>query len=540
MAYFSLHAYDADVWVRQFKGLNQADESLNPLPEYAAMAENVETPNGVLQPQAALNILPYEFEDRVETFATFYRRWYKGSGDHTWYVVCVDGKFYQKQKGTRDINNWQPIPLPTGITAFQSSAWSWVTYEITPEEATDTIDVLLLSNAKDGMIMIIPPDMPTTWGDLLTGEKTWNDLKEYTWAGVMQIAQEEGASDRWEIVTVDTGGKKFGVIERYAERIWGADIDGNPDMLMYSRPYDPTDWTAAGVNEQPEDGAGDILQPSWDGDKFYALKAFGDQLLAFKRNRVWRVLGTNPGEYNMREQFGGGTCYPQTVAIDTERLYVVETEGLSVYDGLAVHPFGREMTEVLWRNVNRAAMDQMCAAMFQRKYYLAYPEGDSTVNNAVLVYNLDEGTFLYYKDMKIESLLPTNDTLFATSSSLPGKLMEIPYDSWLYGEAREEKVKWISPWMDFGYKRIQKGGFDLYFTPEVQNTAVTIKFTIETEKKAKSKSYTIQPTDKEHRNKRLHFGGTGRRFRLIIETEAQTAPWRLIGGLQMIVETDPD
>jgi hypothetical protein len=93
-----------------------------------------------------------------------------------------------------------------------------------------------------------------------------------------------------------------------------------------------------------------------------------------------------------------------------------------------------------------------------------------------------------------------------------------------------------------------KGGFDLYFTPEVQDEAVTLTISIQTEKKTKTKHYTVNPlterereAEKEHRYKRLHFGGSGRRFRLIIETEAGvTAPWRLIGGIQMIVETDSD
>jgi hypothetical protein len=102
--------------------------------------------------------------------------------------------------------------------------------------------------------------------------------------------------------------------------------------------------------------------------------------------------------------------------------------------------------------------------------------------------------------------------------------------------------------MDFGIKSLQKGGFELYMIPEVQNEAVELKISIQTEKKLKTKTYTIQPltddqreANKEHRGKRLHFGGTGRKFRIIIETDAGvTAPWRLIGGLQLIVETDPD
>jgi hypothetical protein len=102
--------------------------------------------------------------------------------------------------------------------------------------------------------------------------------------------------------------------------------------------------------------------------------------------------------------------------------------------------------------------------------------------------------------------------------------------------------------MDFGVKSIKKGGFELYMIPEVQDEAVTLKISIQTEKKLKTKTYTVQPltadqreANKEHRGKRLHFGGTGRKFRIIIETdEGVTAPWRLIGGLQLIVETDPD
>ena len=534
MAYYSLHAYDADVWIREFRGLNQADESLNSDPMYAAEVENIETPHGVLQPAAAMRMLDGQFDNRVETLAVFTRRWYTGSGSNDWYVACAGGKFYQRQKGTRA--GWMPIPLPAGTEAYHSSAWSWVTYEINPDVGDDTVDVMILSNDKDGMIMIVPPDKPTTWGDL-KNNKTWATVKGTapdlnTW--LMTV------SPQWQIITIDTHGKKMGVIERYADRIWGSAIADNPDMLMYSAPYDPTDWEENA--EIPEDGAGDILQPSWDGDKFYALKAFGDQLLAFKQNRIWRVMGTNPGEFNLREQFGGGTSCFEAIAVDAERVYMADGNGMSIYDGMTVQPYRREQVEKIWRTVNRNALYQIVGTIFKRRFYLAFPTGDSTVNNAMLVYDLNEQTILFYKDIYIENFLSSKDELFATSSNLPGKVLEMRYDSWQDGAANGKATKWMSAWMDFGYKRIQKGGFDLYFTPEVQNEEVTLHFTVETEKKAKSKTYTIKPMqNKEHRNKRLHFGGSGRRFRLIIETdEGVTAPWRLIGGIQMIVETDPD
>lgn len=536
MAYYSLHAYDADVWVRAFRGLNQADVLMNPNPDYAAEEYNVETPHGVLQPMAENTIMNGEFEDRVETIARFYRRWYDGTGSKNWLVCCAGGKFYYQQEGEN--TGWIPIPMPSGITAFESSVWSWVTYEQTSALTDHPIDMLVMSNAKDGMIFITPPDRPTILND--NANTTLNEL------GTTYATLEEWLSPRW-VVTPNTDlTVKFGVIERYAERIWGGAIPGDPDKLMYSAPYDPTDWDQ---NEDiPEDGAGEILQPTWDGDSFTSLKAFGDQLIAFKEHRVWRVYGTNPGEFVFNQQYGGGTPYFNTIAVDVEKVFMCEQDGVSVYDGMSVTPYARDQVEEIWRTVNKKAMDQSCGALFNKRYYLAFPTGDSTVNNAMLVFDQDEGTILFYKDVYIESLLGTPEGLYATSSSLPGKVLMINYDSWTHGKASGGKVKWVSPWMDFGYKRIVKGGFDFYFLPEVQDEAVTLNISIQTEKKTKSKEYTIQPltaeqveADKQAKFKRLHFGGTGRKFRIIIECpEGVTAPWRIIGGLHLVVETDPD
>ena len=538
MAQYRLNAYDADVWVDEFRGLSQADINLRPDMRFASDEKNVETPDGVLQPQAAIPTLDGEFESRVETLASFHRRWYTGTGSHDWYVCCVAGKFYQRQADDRI--SWQEIELPEGVAAFELSTWSWVTYEINPvddnNDPLDPVDVLLVSNATDGMYMIVPPDRPSTWGDW--EQHTWTYMKDMTWL--------DATSNAWHIIEVDAQGKKFGVIERYAERIWGADIADNPDMLMYSAPYDPTNWEAD--PDIPEDGAGDIMQPSWDGDKFYAIHRYGDHLLAYKKNRIWSIRGTNPGEFSIQEQFGGGTSYFNTIAVDNNRVYMESEHGLNIYDGMNTTPYLREYVEQIWNTVNKAALDQMCAVLFRNRYYVAIPVGDSMVNNAMLMYDLTRGTILYYSDVDVEAFLPTDKELFFTSSSLPGQIRMLRYDSWLEGAASGAATRWATPWVDFGYKRIQKGGFDLYLIPEVQTEAVTLKISVQTEKKLKTKNYTVKPlteeqreAQKEYRGKRLHFGGTGRKFRIIIETEeGVTAPWRLIGGLQMVVETDPD
>lgn len=545
MAQYSLHAYDADVNIGSFLGINQVYTEINGDLRYAAEEENLETPNGVLQPQAASKIMSggEAFANtKIETLASFHRRWYKGTGSKDWLVACAGGKLYGRQDGSAI--DWMEIQLPESIDAFESSVWSWVTYEQSYTTQDDppesiTVDVLLMSNQKDGMIMVTPPDRPRTWGDLKSTQ-TWESMEDDTWL--------EASSPAWVIAPVDTGDYKFGVIERYAERIWGGDVEDEPDLLVYSRPYKPTDWTAPGQDEQPEDGAGEVRQPTWDGDQFTALKAFGDQLIAFKKHRVWRISGTNPGEYVFKEQYGDGAPYKNTIARDVERIWLADADGLNHYDGMSVNDYARQQLDRLWRRVNRDALDEMCAALFKRRYYLSLPVDGSEVNNALIVFNQTDGTILFYKDVYIESLLAMTDRLYATSSSLPGKVLEIQYNSWLCGEASGAATRWVTPWTDFGYKRIVKGGFELYFTPEVQDDPVTLKISVQTEKKIKTKEYTINPLtesqrteNREHRYKRLRFSGNGRKFRVIIETEeGVTAPWRLIGGIQMVVETDPD
>ena len=601
MAYYKLNAYDADVWIPSFAGMNQAEEIASDL-RFASVAENVETLRGVLQPMAEPDILSYDtFEDKkIETLAQFHRRWYTGTGSKDWMVVAADGNIYVKQE---DNDTWIKLPYPmhllltidmadrsaleeegeeeeeiTNITAeidedafiaavsnisgtyafsyttawdtdpstygitvegtpingdkitveykniadhtdYQSNVWSCVTYEINPDGATNPVDVLLMSNAKDGMIMVVPPYTATV------------------------------SNANWRTDEVDTRASqydkrmKFGVIERYAERIWGGAMEDDPDTLVYSRPYDPTDWRPTVLeDEEPEDGAGDIQQPSWDGDSFTALKNFGNQLIAFKKHRVWRILGTDPGEYTFKEQFGGGTPYANTLAIDNERILMAERDGLSMYDGLAVAGFMRPYIEQFWKTVNPDAMDQMCAVLFKNRYYLAVPTNGSTVNNALIVYNAEENTFIHYTGMYIESLMATENKLYATSSTLPGKILIINYDSWDTKRASGKQTRWVTPWIDFGRKSIAKGGYEVYFSPEVKDYPVTFRFSIQTEKKIKYKTVVIQPTIEKAKQKKIRFGGVSRRFRLCIEVPqaANNAVWRLIGGIQMVVEIDPD
>lgn len=544
MANFNtINAYDADCRIPGFLGLNQYGDVMNADPRYAVEAENMDTQGGTLKPFAKPVQIEPGFEDNpIETLMRMYRRWTDGQQEII--VAAVGGRIAYKSNGKWF--NARRIDDRDSEFQCQSNVWSWVTYEInpsrpdysaeqmyaygdyctvgdlvyrckedieTPEEFTpehweltdgSSVDVLLISNAVDGMF-------------LLRGD-------------VMMVQAVETPA-------------KFGVIERYAERIWGSAIADEPDTLWYSRPYDPLDWRQAGPSELPENGAGPISQPSWDGDAFVALKAFGSQMIAFKRTRVWRVLGTDPGEYAFKEQYGGGTAYPNTIAVDAERIYMLTDRGVAYYDGNTVNPFQRQTCADVWHRLNISAMHQSSACLWHDKYYVAIPIDGSEVCNAVLIYNLVDGTWLLRTDLMVESWLGGENNLYFTSSTTPGYMWEYKEDAWLTGEASTAATKWVTPWNNLNYQDMRKGPFRIYLTPEVQTDPVDLTITLDTDNKRREKTVRIHPMleieqyyHKEHKPICVHIPGGGKRFRLTVSTPENSPVWRLRGGIMTVAD----
>lgn len=495
--YNSVGTYNATSVIPEFRGLMQYSDGINTDPRYAIEERNVETKGGVLQPAAACMLLTPTLEAPIETLARLYRRWYAGD-DKEILVAASGGKLYYMLPTAAA---WTELAMPEGVDAYASNVWSWVAYEINPEGSEASVDVLLLSNAEDGMVMVR--------GDNMT-------------------------------VSVVATPKKFGVIERYAERIWGGAITDDPDMLVYSAPFDPTDWEAN--IEHPEDGAGDLNQPSWDGDSFTALRSFGAQLIAFKQNRIWRILGTDPGEYVFKEQYGGGAPYARTIAVGTEQILMLDKRGVMVYDGVSAAPYQQEYCRDFWARMSKP--EAASAIYWHNRYYLSVAVDNSEINNAVIVYDPVDSTWTVREDVSVESWLGCDDDLYFTSSTTPGRIWKWQEDSWKTGSASAATAYWMTPWNDLGAKSVQETDFEIMFLAEVQSAPATLTFTLQTERKSKTKSFTVKPLTeydiakhRAYKQHSIHFAGMGRRFRLIIEGQGL---WRLISGITIASEIDAD
>lgn len=513
MAQYSMNAYDADVYIPEFKGLMQYGDQMNGDLRFSPDCMNVETPAGVLQPAGYFKGTLSGF---VEPFPTGYTatlmRFYDGTAMQ--YVLAANGKLLIGDFSEGTI--WTAVPYPQDVESYQSNKWSWEVYETIIDG--NPVNTLLFSNAKDGMFaMTITNHTP--------------------------------------VVTKVTGApKKFSHIERFAERIWGCGADDEPDTMYYSAVYSYSDWEQN--NTEPADGGGAIREPTWDLDNINSLVRFGDGLIAFTGNRAWKISGSDPTNFVIQEQFGNGTTWPESVSVYNERIFMFRHKvGIVSYDGAVVTPFVQTAAYDFLKNIN--GYTNVYGTVMNDKYYLAltYLMGTGIhqhQESKLLVYNFLDGSLLISDSPHVVCFCKDYGYAVTRDPGTSGLgIYQLTLDSWTDKNNPGYATKWMTPWVTLGRKDIQKGGFDLYFYPELAEdavTGVTFTFSIQTEKKTKTKSYTVQPltarqkeAGKKYKQKRLHFGGAGRRFRLTIQTAAGvTTPWRLIGGIHIIAEIDKD
>ena len=129
------------------KGVYQAAGDTNVGTDYAYRAENMRTQRGLLATSYGTSRAFPALGVPIETLTRFYRR--SRPDDPDVFVVGAGGAIYTYTMGTE---GW--VMRGEG---FSCNRWSCVTYEAQEDGAT--VDVLIMSNAHDGMIAIYGSDL---------------------------------------------------------------------------------------------------------------------------------------------------------------------------------------------------------------------------------------------------------------------------------------------------------------------------------------------------------------------------------------------
>ncbi|MBQ7886128.1 MAG: hypothetical protein IJ313_04450 [Clostridia bacterium] len=476
------------------KGVYQAAGEANVNPDYAYRAENMRTQRGLLATSCGTSRAFAALGAPIETLERFYRR--SRPDDPQVFVAGAGGAIYTYTMGTE---GW--IKRAEG---FVSDRWSCVTYETNTEE--NTVDILIMSNAQDGMVVI--------YGDDLRVEKKALTIGE------------------------DYADVRFAQLGRHAERIWGTGAPGYPDDIFYSRAYDPFDWT--GEPDTPELGGGVIKQPTWDGDAFMALSPFGGYLLAVKERTIFEIRGSDPSSFTITQAYGtDGPVQARTICTDRMQMLFLTEGGLGLYDGATLEMLSRDALYETMRMRMEGVQDAATACMCGNIYYLALcvkeNEGDVlTQNNTVIEYDTQRGTFMIRKGIRVRDFFAMDGQMYFTQANAPYEVLRFCDEA--SGSYLGEPMKslWETPWLDLG-KAMMKRDFVLRFTAEADENDVPLRLTIVTDRREKTKTVLLSRVRADYRVK---IQSSGVRVRLRIESGARAAGWRIYGGVAVEYSMD--
>lgn len=493
-------SYEGRFTIPEPKGVYQAAGDTNISTDYAYRAQNMRTERGLLASSYGTSRAFPALDGGmpIETLTRFYRR--TRPDDPDVFVAAAGGAIYTYTMGTE---GW--VKRAEG---FLSNRWSYVTYETAEGEGEEaqTVDILILSNAKDGMICVFGSDLRVEKKALGIGD--------------------------------DYADVRFAVLGRYAERIWGTGAEGYPDSVFYSRPYDPFTWTD--VPETPELGGGVINQPTWDGDSFIALQNFGGYLLAAKQSTIFEIRGTDPSSFTISEAYGtDGPIQERTIGTDAASMFFLTESGIGLYDGSTLRLLSRGALYETMRMQSPNSQALATACVSDHVYYLALcvreNEGDVIAeNNTVIEYDTERGTFMIRKGMRVKDFFALGGKVYYTDALSPCEVM-LYNDKDAGGYAgRAMECIWETPWMDLG-KAYKKRDFVLRFTAEADENDMPIELTLMTDRREKTKTVLLQM---ERRDYRVKIQLSGMRVKLRVRSCARAAGWRIYGGVEVSYTLD--
>lgn len=490
-------AYETQIAISQFAGINQSMGDASLSPSFAYRAENVHTERGILSRASGYEAAMPPVGAMIGTLARFYRRNHEPEEDREVFVAATLDGIYTWTAGAEA---WIKRYPETGT--LKKDSWASVTYET--ERNGETVDVLLMTNDEDGVVIIYGDDLSAQALEIRLGD----------------------------------GGKalKFGSVERHSERIWGTGIKDEPDSLYYSKPYNCLDWEP--VEEMPEMGGGTIRQPTWNGDAFIALKRFGPYLVACKRKSMYIIRGTDPSTYTIEEIYGSDAPEAAaTIGVDGTQMLYLTQGGIGIYDGNSARLLDKNALYDTMALRTALCAKKAVACTAKHVYYMALPvrsernDLETVENNTIIEYDMLRGTFMLRTGIYVKNFLAAGGEVYFTSSREPYQVYKLGSgDGYNHMDV---KAYWETGWFDLGAKNVTKSAFIIRFFAKGEQGAA-MKITVATEKKEKMKTVPLMEAGKVHK---VRIQNRGRRFKIRFETEG-TQEWSITGGVQIQLDID--
>ena len=339
----------------------------------------------------------------------------------------------------------------TGITAFRAGADEWKT----------------LCSLEDGTVLtdaqqdFLPMKIGST--EMLLAASGKAQMQK--WDGESEAFSAFGSAEQ-------LSDRPTRLIELYYSRLFAAGDAAYPSRLYWSAaPGDDRsveDWSSV---ETSADVSGGHVEVGTDSDPITGLAALSNQLLVFKRDSLYRLLGDRPSNFRI---YPVNTVMAQPLHSACVRcgdvLYFLTKTGLYYYDGQTVQ---RTMDADRVRTLLQDADLSRCegAAAGDKLYFSLRIGADAGVNNAILVYDRNRRSYMLRDGFLVRAMCADGGRLYLIDGD--GYICRFEEGETYAG--REIDANWRTPMTDLGGKIAVKHLKELYLRGSGGIIAVSAK-----------------------------------------------------------------
>jgi hypothetical protein len=308
-------------------------------------------------------------------------------------------------------------------------------------------------------------------------------------------------------------------ITTHRERVWMAKavtVSSNENILYYSNAFDPEDWSTAGET-------GEITIETLDGDFITNIANIFDDVVVFKNNSIWKIVGDTPSEYSVEKVYSmQGAIYPDSICTDGNLCFFVGIDGIYRYDGVNVTPVMTMDIKQIFDNVQG-----ITCGIYRNKLYVFDRKTTSAYIGKHIEYDIITRTINVIKahDSVYDACVPE---IMRKRWYTDGTYLFYLDDTKITFHTVNIDAYWITPDTDFGYPNATKYLTNIYFnawgTDNAGAAGGQIKITVYANKKGtvktKEKTITLSTTRKPHD---IRFMIPGRIFKFKIENVSGSA-----------------
>ena len=242
-------------------------------------------------------------------------------------------------------------------------------------------------------------------------------------------------------------------LEGYFGRLYAAGDPTAPARLYWSQtPGDSRsieDWSSDPASPDVSGGFADV---GTDSDPITGLFALSNQLLIFKRDSLYRLLGDRPSNYRVLPVDAVFSSPRHTACVRyADRLYFLSKTGLCFFDGQTVRR--PESYRALYRLLGGCDLDRCAAAACGDVLYFAVRENPASAYNDLLIeYDVLRDTFMVRRGFQLAGICSARGTLYALTDA--GRVVRFD-DSKTYDGAPID-AWWTTPRIDLGNKFHEK------------------------------------------------------------------------------------